>query len=237
MLDLRHRIAVAVLLRRVERQPAVRGRVDVDIRAQPHRAAPRPRPPVGEQLLPHQQRAVRRAQPRIASRRALPDARVVPDERPVRRAAEVLARDQAVGHVLPGERLIVDVRRGLHEAVAVHVPADEPRAVRQPVRKARLRRQQQQMRAPAVPGRDDERLRAVFDRPRRADPDARPARRRSSAASRRGPAAGPACDRGARSSSAPSADGRCSPANSVRPTGRPRRTCRTRSSRRGRRTA
>ena len=138
--------------------------MDVDVRAQPHRAAFRPRSPVGHQLVAEQQLAVRRAQPRIAPRGALPHARVVPDERLVGRAAEVLARDQAVRHVLAGERLIVDVRGRLDELVAVHVAADQPRAVREAVREARVRRQQQQVRAPAVARRDDERLRAVLDR-------------------------------------------------------------------------
>ena len=164
MLDLRHRIAVAVLLRRIEREPAVGRRVHVDVGAQPHRAALRPRSPVGHQLVAEQQRAVRRAQPRIAAGRALPHPRVVADERLVRRAAEILARDQAVRHVLAGKRLIVDVRRRLDELVAVHVPPDEPRAVCEAVREPRVGRQQQQMRAPAVARRDDERLRAVLDR-------------------------------------------------------------------------
>ena len=67
----------------------------------------------------------------------------------------------------------------LDEPVAVHVAADQPGAVREAVREARVRRQQQQMRAPAVARRDDERLRAVLDRIARADPGAPPAPRRS----------------------------------------------------------
>ena len=164
MLDLRHRIAVAVLLRRIERQPAVRRRMNVDVRAQPHGTALRPRSPVGHQFVAKQQRAVRRTQAWIAPRGAFPHPRVVTDERTVGRTPEVLARNQAVRDVLARERLIVDVRGRVDETVAVHEPADEPRPVRETVRKARVRRQQQQMRAPAVARRDHERPRAVLDR-------------------------------------------------------------------------
>jgi len=163
MHDLRHRIANPVLFRRIQRQAAVRGRMHVHVRAQPHRAALRPGTPVGHQLVAEQQPSGSIAQTRVASRRALPHARIVAHERPIRPAAEVLAGDQAVGHVLPRIRLLVDRRRCRDEAVPVHVAPDQPGAVREAVREPRVRRQQQQVRAPAVPRRDDERLGSVLD--------------------------------------------------------------------------
>ena len=48
-----------------------------------HRVAHGSRAPVGEQLVSEQQLAVRRAQPRIAPGRALPDSRVVADKGPI----------------------------------------------------------------------------------------------------------------------------------------------------------
>src|SRR2546421_9121015 len=77
----------------------------VDVRAKTDRAALRPRSPVGHQLVAEQQLALWCAQARIAARRALPYSRVVTHERLAGRAAEVLARDQAVRHVLTWKRL------------------------------------------------------------------------------------------------------------------------------------
>jgi hypothetical protein len=75
----------------------------------------------------------------------------------------MLPRDQAVRHVLArqsGRRC----SRLLKELVSVHVTPDHAGTVRQTVREARVRRQQQKVRTPAVSRRDDERLGAIFDR-------------------------------------------------------------------------
>src|SRR5204863_5526906 len=98
----------------------------VDVRAQTDRAAFGPRPPIVDELVPKQQLSLGGPQARIPSRRALPDARVVADERLVRRAAKVLPRDETVRHVLAGEGLVVDARDGRDELVAVHIAADGP---------------------------------------------------------------------------------------------------------------
>ena len=60
------------------------------------------------------------------------------------------------------------------ELVAVHVAADEPRAVREAVREPRVRRQQQQVRAPAVARRDARTSSRDTRSARRADPGATP---------------------------------------------------------------
>ena len=91
MLDFRHRIAVSILVRRIERQPAVGRRMHVDVRAQPDGASRGSQSPVRHQLVAEQQLAVGRAQARIAAGRALPHPRVVAHERPIGPAAEVLA--------------------------------------------------------------------------------------------------------------------------------------------------
>ena len=162
-IDLRHRIAVAVLRRGIERQPAVGRRMRVVIGTQAHRAAlQRARSPVVEQLVAEQQPAVGAAQPRFLAGGAFPHARVVADERLVRRAAEVLARDQAVRHVLAGKRLLVDRRLRGDELVAVHVAADESGSIREPVREPRVRGEQQQVRAPALARGEHEHPRAIL---------------------------------------------------------------------------
>src|SRR2546423_7188032 len=102
----------------------------VGVRAKTDRAALRPRSPVGHQLVAEQQLALWCAQARIAARRALPYSRVVTHERLAGRAAEVLARDQAVRHVLTWKRLIVNLGHRVDEPVTVHVAADRARAVR-----------------------------------------------------------------------------------------------------------
>src|SRR5438876_7183385 len=109
--------------------------MDVNVRAQAHGAALRARPPIGHQLVAEQELALRRPQPRVAARGALPYARVVADERPVGAAPEVFARDETVRQVLAGEGLIVDARGRVDELVPVHVAADEPRAICDAVRK------------------------------------------------------------------------------------------------------
>ena len=135
----------------------------VVIGPQPHRTAfRRPAAPVGEQLVAQQQAAIGAAQPRLLTSRAFPHARIVPHECLVGRATEVLARDQAVGHVLARERLVIDQRLSRNELVAIHVAADRTRTVGKAIWEPRVGREQQEVRAPALPRRQDELPRAIL---------------------------------------------------------------------------
>ncbi len=80
---------------------------------------------------------------------------------PLLRRAEELARDQAVLLVHPRVDLGVELDVALDEAVAVHVLPDQARRVGDAVREPARGREQQQVRAPGVARRDDERLRPV----------------------------------------------------------------------------
>ena len=111
-IDLRHRIAVTILRRRIERQPAVGGRMRVVIGAQANGTTfERAR-----RAIPSATRHQAAGVPSVDRNRGsfpggtFPDASVVANERLIRRAAEILARNQAVRHVLTRERLIVDRR-------------------------------------------------------------------------------------------------------------------------------
>ena len=152
-IDLRHRIAVTILRRRIERQPAVCRRMRIVVRAQPHGAAlERARSPVVEELVAKQQASIGAIAGAAPCRPSFPRRAC----RAARTACPVAQRKNSREIRLcvmfwPGERLFVDRRLRGNELVAVHVAADEPRTIGDPVWKARIRRQQQQMRAPALP--------------------------------------------------------------------------------------
>ena len=109
MLDLRHRIAVAVFLRGIEGETAVRRRMHVNVSPQPHRTALRARTPVGHQLVSQQQGSIGRTQAWIAASRAFPP----PHRRGHRRP---LAQGHRAGQ--PAGRIDWRPQRGHHRPVA-----------------------------------------------------------------------------------------------------------------------
>ena len=183
VLDRRHRIAVAVL--------ATRHRASAGCRRRDGRRGRRADAPSCPWCATASRRAARRPAAACRRRRAaaargpaeLSHTRVSCRTNGLSVAQRKYSREIRLWtHVLPGIRLVVDVRARLDERVAVHVAADQARAIGQAVREARVRREQQQVRAPAVARRDARRAGRDTPRSRRADPGARPAPPRSPAA-------------------------------------------------------
>src|SRR5262245_57164997 len=138
----------------------------MDVVVHPHtrRAAFGSCAPVGEQGVAEHDLAVAIPEPWLAAGTALPDAKVVTDIRFVAGTAEELPAYQAVLIVHARVDLGVDFELRRDERVPRHVTTDEPRGVRQPIRKTARGGQQEQVRTPAVARRENERSRTVLDR-------------------------------------------------------------------------
>src|SRR5262249_42878462 len=95
---------------------------------------------------------------------ALPDPQIVADEWRVALAAEVLPRNESMLFVHPGINPGFDLDHGRLKRVPAHVPSDQTGAVRQSIGKSRSLGKQQQVRTPAVSGRQYEYRRAILNR-------------------------------------------------------------------------